>query len=252
MDLQSLVSGNIVGALLVFARFGTAAMFLPGIGETYVNPRSRLVFAAVLSLALYPATPVPPVITSDTVMLVRLFGQEALIGLWIGMTARILFFALHFAGSLAGYSSGLANALAPSLGSFEGATAVSTALMVAAIALIFATDTHHVIIRALMFSYEMMPFGQPPMLGDLADQTARAVTASLRIGLSISAPFVVMSLMLNLGLGLANRAMPNMPVFFIAQSGLIACGLLVLAISSPAMLRNFITIFADWFGTFTL
>lgn len=252
MDLDDFVAGHILGAFMVFVRFGTAAMFLPGFGETYVNARARLSLAAVISIALYPVTPVPILPDLDLSGLVRLIALEGLVGLWIGLTARILFIALYYAGALAGYTSGLANALAPSLGSFEGATSVASAFLITALVLMFATDTHHVIIRALLFSYDMMPFGQSPMLGDMTEQMSRAVSASMRIGLTIAAPFIVLSLMINLGLGLANRAMPNLPVFFIAQSGLIATGFIVLAVAAPGMLRTFLGIFADWFGTFTI
>lgn len=226
-------------------------MFLPGFGEVYVNPRARLSIAGVISIALYPATPVVADIPAQIGLAAGLIGIEVLIGIWIGTTARILLSALHFAGSLAGYASGLANAFAPDMGTFEGATVVASALMLAAVTLIFATNTHHIMIRALMFSYDMIPFGQVPVLGDLAEQSVKAAVAAMRIGLSIAAPFVVMSMMINVGLGLANRAMPNLPVFFIAQSGLIASGILLLAIASPGMLRSFIAIFAEWFGTMT-
>ena len=51
-----------------------------------------------------------------------------MIGLWIGLTARILLAAMEFAGFQIGQVSGLANAFGPSLGSFEGATLVASLL----------------------------------------------------------------------------------------------------------------------------
>src|SRR5690606_19138924 len=41
------------GAGLVFARVGSLAMLLPGVGESAVPPRVRLAFALVLSIAIY-------------------------------------------------------------------------------------------------------------------------------------------------------------------------------------------------------
>ncbi|TGD61849.1 flagellar biosynthetic protein FliR [Tabrizicola sp. WMC-M-20] len=251
MDLDTFVSGQVFGVLLVFARIGSALLFMPGFGDSAVLPRGRLAFALALCIALAPATPVPPLVPDSPVMMVRLIATETLIGLWIGLTARILLSALHFAGYQAGYAAGLANAFAPSIGSFEGATSVASFLLVSATALIFITDTHHVMLRALLYSYDVFPFGLI-LIGDLADQMARAVSGSLYIGLGLAAPFFVMGLLLNLGLGLANRMMPTLPVFFVAGSALIAAGILVLAFAAPSMLRAFLSALTDWFSTFTI
>jgi flagellar biosynthetic protein FliR len=89
------------------------------------------------------------------------------------------------------------------------------------------------------------------MPGDLAEQIARAVASSFWIGVSITAPFYVMGLLLNLGLGLANKMMPTLPVFFVAVPVLIAAGLLVLALSGPALFSGFLDAFAEWLGRLT-
>ena len=86
------------------------------------------------------------------------------------------------------------------------------------------------------------------MAGDLAREMARLVAGSLRIGVTLAAPFFVMGLLLNLGLGLANRMLPSLPVFFVAASGLIAAGFAILALAVPAILQNFILRFNEWLG----
>ncbi len=251
MTLSALLDGQVFGVLMVFARLGSALMFMPGFGEANVSPRARLALALVLCIALYPATPVPAVQPGSAVVLARLLAVEVTVGLWIGLTARALFSALQFAGYQIGQIAGLSNAFEPSLGSFQGATMLATFLLLGGIVLLFVTDTHYLIIRALLYSYRIFPFGTM-ILGDFARQTVKAVSASFYIGLTLSAPFLVMGLILNLGLGLANRMMPTLPVFFVASSALIAVALAVFAVAAPTMLHYFIARFADWLGTFTL
>ena len=161
------------------------------------------------------------------------------------------FSALQFAGFQVGQVSGLANAFGPSFGSFEGATMVATLLLMSAVTMIFVTDTHHLIIRALLASYQVFPPGQF-VLADLADQILRVASASLYIGTAIAAPFFVMGVILNLGMGLANRMMPQLPVFFVAASLLIGAGLLILAIALPAMLDYFLVRFQEWIMGFRI
>ncbi|WP_102224505.1 flagellar biosynthetic protein FliR [Acidimangrovimonas sediminis] len=248
--MEAFASGQTFGFLLVMARLGSALMFMPGFGESFVFLRARLALALVICLALYPATPVPP-LTPDPVTLARLMAAEVTVGIWIGLAARVIFSALEFAGAQVGQVSGLANAFGPSLGTFQGATMVATFLTMGGLAALFATNTHYLIIRALLYSYVVFPFGQP-ILGDMADQMVRAVSGSFYIGLTLAAPFLVMGLILNLGLGLANRMLPTLPVFFVAGSVLIGTGFLILAVAVPSALAAFIDRFGQWFGSFTM
>ena len=236
---------------MVFARIGTALMFMPGFGEVQIPVRPRLSLAVLISLSLLPLTPIASALPDSAVTAVFLLGTEVLIGLWIGLCARILLSALQFAGFQVGQVSGLANAFGPSFGSFEGATMVATLLLMSAVTMIFVTDTHHLIIRALLASYQVFPPGQF-VLADLADQILRVASASLYIGTAIAAPFFVMGVILNLGMGLANRMMPQLPVFFVAASLLIGAGLLILAIALPAMLDYFLVRFQEWIMGFRI
>lgn len=241
---QVLVAG------LVFARLGAALMFLPGFGEQTIPARHRLLFGLALSAAIAPLAPIGGLADTAPVVLLSMFAIEVTIGIWIGTMARILFSALQFAGYQVGMVAGLSNAFAPGTGSFEGSTLIAGALLMAGVALIFATELHHVMIMALLDSYELFPPGRL-MLGDLAQQMVRAVAESFYLGVSLAAPFYVLSLVLNLGMGLANRAMPSLPVFFVAAPILIATGLLGLVLAGPAMLSGTVQALGDWLVGFS-
>ena len=251
MVLAEFLETQLMGFILVFARLGSALVFMPGIGEQNVPIRHRLLFAFALSAGLYPATPVGGFTTFDPVAFLPVFFFEITIGIWVGLTARILLSALQFAGYQIGLVAGLSNAFAPSIGSFEGSTMVATGMLMAGVALIFATDMHHLIIAALLMTYEVFPVGRI-VLADMAEQTAQAAAKSFYIGVSVTAPFYLMGLLTSLGLGLANRMMPTLPVFFVAVPVLIFLGLLVLAISAPWAFSGFLGQFAEWLGLLAL
>ncbi|WP_295512648.1 flagellar biosynthetic protein FliR [uncultured Sulfitobacter sp.] len=251
MSLDAFVSSIFFSYLVVFARIGSALMFMPGFGEAQIPLRPRLSIALLISVALMPMAPISLAMPDSPVSAVLLIAKEVTIGLWIGMCARILLSALQFAGFQVGQVSGLANAFGPSFGSFEGATMVATLMLLSAVTMIFVTDTHHLIIRALMSSYEIFPPGQI-MIGDLTDELLKVAGKSLYIGTAIAAPFFVMGVVLNLGMGLANRMMPQLPVFFVAASILIGAGLLILAIAMPSILDFFIERFQEWLFGFKI
>ncbi|WP_341212438.1 flagellar biosynthetic protein FliR [uncultured Limimaricola sp.] len=250
MDLAEFLVSQVLVAGLVFARLGAALMFLPGFGEQTIPARHRLLFGLALSAAIAPLAPIGGLADTAPVVLLSMFAIEVTIGIWIGTMARILFSALQFAGYQVGMVAGLSNAFAPGTGSFEGSTLIAGALLMAGVALIFATELHHVMIMALLDSYELFPPGRL-MLGDLAQQMVRAVAESFYLGVSLAAPFYVLSLVLNLGMGLANRAMPSLPVFFVAAPILIATGLLGLVLAGPAMLSGTVQALGDWLVGFS-
>ncbi|MEC9105371.1 MAG: flagellar biosynthetic protein FliR, partial [Pseudomonadota bacterium] len=75
-----------------------------------------------------------------------------------------------------------------------------------------------------------------------------AAQTAFYIGVSVAAPFFVMGVVLNLGLGLTNRMLPSLPVFFVAAPVLIAAGLFVLVLAVPTAVRTFATRFVEWLG----
>lgn len=247
MDLESASAGFVFGYFLVVARIGSAMVFMPGFGESQIPLQPRLLMALVICAALYPAAPVPQVVPDIPTDMAWMLVYEVSMGLWIGLSARILLAAMEFAGFQIGQVSGLANAFGPSLGSFEGATLVASLLLIAAITLILVTDTHHIIIEALLFSYTAFPFGMLKT-DDLASQIVKAAQHSIYIGTAIAGPFFVMGVILNLGMGLANRMMPQLPVFLVAAPLLIAVGFVVLLFAAPSMMGFFLQDLASWLG----
>ena len=246
MDLTALLTSQFIGVALVYGRIGAALMFMPAFGESFIFVRHRLVAGLLLALVFAPlvAPATPP---NDAIGFIRAMAVEVTLGIWMGLAARILLTAMQVAGAQIGMVSGLSNAFAPDIGSFQGSTLIATTLLLGAIAVIFATDTHHLIIGALLNSYEVFPPGML-MPGDLAEQMARAAQESLYIGVAIAGPFYVMGVVLNVGLGLTNRMLPSLPVFFVAAPVLIFTGLLVLVFTIPAAQRTWITHFAEWLG----
>ena len=212
--------------LLVFARIGTMLMLLPGLGEQNLSARMRLTFALVLAAVLLPlhrsAYHIDPArLGRRSVMLV----EEILIGATLGITARLTISALEVAGSVIAQQLGLGfvTAVDPTQG--EQGAIVGNFLTMLGITLFFATDMHHLVIAALNDSYTLFAPGEMPAPGDAAALITRTVSGAFRIGIQLSAPFLVFGLVFNIGLGVLSRLMPQMQVFFVALPLSILLGL---------------------------
>ena len=225
--------------MLVFARIGTMVMLLPGFGELSVPVRVRLTVALVLTAVLLPLH------RSAYNLDLRSFGpvvvmlaQEILIGAVLGLTARLIISALQIAGSVIAQQLGLGfvTAVDPTQG--QQSVIVGNFLTVLGVTLIFATDLHHLVIAALNDSYTLFQPGDIPLLGDVAALTTRTVATAFRIGIQLSAPFLLFGLLFNLGLGILSRLMPQMQVFFVGIPLSILLGFLILLLVIGAMMAT--------------
>jgi len=227
--------------MLTFARVGTMVMLMPGVGELNLPSRVRLTIALVLTAILLPSHQKAYTIdlTALAPVLTMLF-QEIVVGAVLGMTARLAISALQIAGSVVAQQLGLGFVTAIDPTQHQQGMLVGNFLTVIGITLIFATDMHHLVIAALNDSYAIFQPGVMPLVGDAAQHVTRIVATAFRIGIQLSAPFLVFGLLFNLGLGVLSRLMPQMQVFFIGLPLSILLGLLLLFLVIGAMMGTFI------------
>ncbi|HEY5305860.1 MAG TPA: flagellar biosynthetic protein FliR [Pseudolabrys sp.] len=227
--------------LLTFARIGTMVMLLPGIGEQNIPARVRLGIALVLTAILLPAHQKAYTVdlTALGPVLLMLF-QEIIIGAVLGLTARLAISALQVAGSVVAQQLGLGFVTAVDPTQNQQGVLVGNFLALLGITLIFATDLHYLVIAALNDSYTIFQPGEMPLVGDAAQHVTRIVATAFRIGIQLSAPFLVFGLLFNLGLGVLSRLMPQMQVFFIGLPLSILLGLLLLVLVMGAMMGTFV------------
>jgi flagellar biosynthetic protein FliR len=227
--------------LLVFARVGTMVMLLPGLGEANMPVRIRLTIALILTAIILPLHRAAYTIDLQAMgPVLTLLFQEIIIGAVLGLTARLAISALQIAGSVVAQQLGLGFVTAVDPTQNQQGLLVGNFLAVLGVALIFATDLHHLVIAALNDSYRLFQPGEMPVAGDVAQLITRTVAAAFKIGIQLSAPFLVFGLLFNLGLGVLSRLMPQMQVFFIGLPLAILLGLLLLVLVIGAMMGTFI------------
>ncbi|MGB6351680.1 MAG: flagellar biosynthetic protein FliR [Pseudolabrys sp.] len=227
--------------LLTFARVGAMVMLLPGVGELSLPSRVRLTIALVLTAILLPAHQKAYAVDLKALgpVLVLLF-QELVIGAVLGLTARLALSALQITGSVVAQQLGLGFVTAVDPTQNQQGLLVGNFLSVLGVALVFATDMHHLVIAAMNDSYSIFTPGELPLMGDAAQHVTRIIATSFRIGIQLSAPFLVFGLLFNFGLGLLSRLMPQMQVFFIGLPLSILLGLLLLLLVIGAMMGTFV------------
>jgi flagellar biosynthetic protein FliR len=244
--LRDIAATSLFDFLLIFARLGTAMMLFPAIGGALVAPRIRLLLAAGVSFVIVPAVSATiPKLPDDPISLLILLGSEITIGFYFGATMQLLMAAVDMAGTFMGYSVGLTNALISDPVTEQQSQLITGFLSTATVALLMITNTHHLMFRAVVDSYTLFTPGTPLPLGDFSKQMITTIGTSFVIGLKIAAPLIIFALVFNTGLGLLNRLVPQMQVFFVGMPMQILGGFAVMSLSLTVMLYVYIRYFAD-------
>jgi len=243
--LDEVLPGGVFQGALVFARIGAMVMVLPFFGEQYVQVRIRLVLALFLTALVLPRAGTLPALPANALELLPLIGGEVLLGLAIAGIVRLSVAALHIAGTVIAIQSGLAVAqnVDPTQGS-QSVVPANFVIRTGTTAIVLA-DLHHLLIGALVQSYRLFPVAAPPPVGDLAELATGVVADTFALGLQMSAPFLAFGVIFNVLLGLTNRVMPSMQVFFIAMPLQLSLSFLLFA----ATIGYALTLFADRFVT---
>jgi flagellar biosynthetic protein FliR len=232
--------------LLTFARIGTVCMLMPGIGEGYVPARVRLGIAFALSLIVSATVRqyLPPMEGFYGVLGAMM--SEVVAGLIFGGAMRMFLAAPQIAGQITSQLTSLSNIFASGQQLMESASILGAWFVAGAILFTFVSGLHFLMIDALAASYMIIPLGGFPNMGDAADGVVRIFSGVFALGVQMAAPFILLSLIFNLGVGLINRMLQSLPLYFVAMPVSILGGLYVLAYAIGPVLAAFRSVFAAW------
>ncbi|MBI3440343.1 MAG: flagellar biosynthetic protein FliR [Proteobacteria bacterium] len=234
--LQELVVGNIFAFLLIFMRFGTALMIMPGIGATFVPAQIRLLFALALSFVLTPVlAPHLPTIPENTSAFLALLISEAVIGFFIGTVMRILVSALDTAGTIVSIQAGFSNATLFNPAADAQGSIMSAVYSSLGVTIMLAADLHHQMLAVVVDSYQLYPANGVLLDMDTASDTIGKIAAvAFKIGTQIAIPFLIVGTLVQMGFGVLGRLLPQVQVFFLAMPAQIFLSMLILVLTLTA------------------
>ena len=227
---------------LALCRCGAAVMLMPGLGEAEPPPMVRAGMTVALVLLVLPA--MGPIALPDGWTGAVMVAAELLCGGVLGWLARCITLALPMAGQIISFMTGLSSVVAadPALGQ---SSAIMRLFALAAPVLVLGTGLWAMAVAALAGSYALVA---PGHFLPVADGVAAAVTAAstaFGLALRLAAPFVLAACVWQLALGLLNRLIPNLQVFFAAIPGQVVGGLLLLAVLAEGMVQVWTTAARD-------
>ena len=218
----------------------------PFFSNRAMSARIRLVAGLTIGMAVIPALPPLPAIPTDSWFALGVLAHQALIGIAIGFTIRILFAAVDLAGEMIGLQMGLSFAVFFSPQTGGQSSVVAEFLNLLTLLVFLAMNGHLMLIKILVMSFEWLPIGEAT-----AQQAwlvvVRHASVMFAVGVLIALPLVAALLITNVALGVLTRAAPQLNLFAVGFPVTLSIGFLVLFISLSLMAPVFQTLFERGF-----
>nr|CRH07666.1 putative flagellar export pore protein fliR (flaP) [Candidatus Magnetococcus massalia] len=219
MDFFGFTTGEVERMVLVLARLTGLFLAAPFFSRNVGPMRIRVVLLIWITILLYPVVPAwPGEGRGDVWLLGTTAIGEFILGAMVGLLVHWVLVAVQVAGTIIGFEMGLSMAMVmdPTSGVQEGV--LSNILYLLGLTIFLIIDGHHWLIEGIGRSFVSMPVGSPIPHGEgMIRLVMEGIVHMMELAILIAAPVVAASKLLYLGMGLINRASPQIQVFFLAM-----------------------------------
>lgn len=232
MDLPAISVEAWQGFLICLARVLAVIGSIPIFGEDAGPARIRVGLAFMLTLLLFPV--VESYLPGGGIALlpfILILVQEVLFGIIMGFIARLILVAIQFGGAVVGYKMGFAMANIMDPQSQNQVPLMGQFLNVIGLLVFLSVDGHHIFLRALVSSYEILPPGTVEFTGMAIPYVINLTGDMFVLGLQLTAPVLIVLILNYFGLGIMARLMPQMNVLMLSWPVNQALGFLFLGLS---------------------
>lgn len=221
MNYLELLTTNFYSFIPVFIRVSIIMFFLPYIGSRAIPISFRFFFALSVSLAIMPLLPL-----KEENFLISLLNA-VVFGMAIGLIVRIIVAAVETASQWISMQLGftIANVFNPYFGELMGPVSIFYEMFT--IALFFSLDLHLSFVEIIIKSFDF------PSKLSFSENIITFSYIMFPLALKLSAPVLLVQVLMNIGLGFLSRIMPQANVFFVGFPLLLVTGIAVMWLSIP-------------------
>lgn len=229
--ILDLVFGQYQIFLLVMVRTSGIFIFSPFFSAENIPAIMKIGLSFALSLLITTTLPFIPNLANE-VLLIIIF-KELMVGIIIGFICYAFFSAFYVLGQIVDMKIGfgMANVVDP-----QNKTQVPLTgnfYYILAFLLLLAFDGHHIVISALLDSYNFIPIGGFKYTMDTLNILIGTLSKSFEIGFKLSTPIIAIIFITDVVLGVMSKTIPQMNVFVVGMPLKVLVGLFIILISLP-------------------
>jgi flagellar biosynthetic protein FliR len=218
--------------MLVLLRVSIFLLMFPIFSSAVFPATLKMGLAMVISLLFYSVVPVDLTrFPLDAISTGLLILAEAMVGLTLGLCLRIFFGSVQLAGQVIGFQMGFAmiNVVDPQSGA--NVSIMDQLGYWVCVVVFLMLNGHHIIISALINSFELVPVGvfmmQKILMVKLLDLAGGLFLLAIKIG----APVIAALFFVSVGFGLVSKFAPQMNVMIVAFPLKIVAGLFLFGLT---------------------
>lgn len=247
LSILDLLSGWGVSFMLVLTRVSAMIYAFPFFGSPAIVTRVRILIALVISFMLLPVVGVEGLGFDWNLGRLALgVGRELAVGLIVGFGTKFMFEAFSLAGTFAGRQMGFAIAELVDPVTSAPQSMVGQFWALVAVLLFLAVDGHHFLVRLLVQNFQLVPLNTGVLQPASGRMLITGSTEMFHLALKLAAPAIMLTLMVDVGVGVLSRAMPRLQVFFVALPLKLVVGVFALVVSLQLFQALFSTVYNEF------
>ncbi|PKM74448.1 MAG: flagellar biosynthetic protein FliR [Firmicutes bacterium HGW-Firmicutes-16] len=200
---------------LVFVRVGGMIFFNPLLNRKNIPTQFRIAFALGLSLLIIPTVPANAVSGIEGFSLAFALIKELFAGICFGAVFQIYYYMVFVAGDIIDMGFGLSMAKV-----FDPATNIQTSLsggffQLFFVVYFFITDCHLIFVKLIVSTFDLVGIGAFNFGADVGSFIFTQFVSAFALIMHLALPFIAASFVLEIGMGVLMKLIPQINVFSI-------------------------------------
>ncbi|MCI9076069.1 MAG: flagellar biosynthetic protein FliR [Dorea sp.] len=215
---------------LIMMRMSGMILFNPLLGRRNIPMTVKSGIILALTVTIYLASVESAFEITNTLQFGFFLMKEFAVGYVIGYAMELFFFAITFGGYVIDFQLGLTMATVYDPQSNSQIAVTGSVLQTWFVLLFFAVDGHLALMKILITSGEVVPYGGIVITQGLADRMIEIFLQCAELGIRLSLPILAAEFLVQVGIGIMNKVVPQISIFVINIQLKIIVGLGLLAI----------------------
>ncbi|MGL5633659.1 MAG: fused FliR family export protein/FlhB family type III secretion system protein [Sarcina sp.] len=228
----------IIALILIFVRISAFIAVTPIFFPKSMPRQMKVMFGLILALflSINVNTGIIKDIPNDITMIVYVIN-EVFSGILLGLIVGLWFHFIKMAGSLLDIHMGLGMLSMMDPNTSTNVTMLANISHWVGILVFFIVDGHHMIIRMLGKSIEIIPLGKNILIQNTMGVIIESFAHYFALGIRLAIPLVLLIIICDVVMGLISRSVPQINVMILGMPIKIVVGLASFLISLPIIIK---------------
>jgi len=233
-----------LGFIMVLLRISAFVIGIPIFFPTGTPASAKIGFCVIFTFLILPGVNYQNVqlITNNTGLIIFAI-DEVITGLTLGFITKFCFFSAQLAGQLMDFQIGFSMMSLFDPVSNENVTLLGTLLYWVSMVMFFVVDGHHMLIRAIIDSFNVVEIGKFILSQATAMMMVKIFVEFFTLGLKIAIPIILIIIITDISLGLISRTVPQLNVMILGMPIKILVGLSCFALVLPTAITLIVNSF---------